>query len=30
MGFIQKLFSGSAAEVINAVGNSLDKVVTPG
>ena|SRR5258708_2100448 len=28
MGFIQKLFSGGAGEVINAVGNVLDKVVT--
>lgn len=28
MGFIQKLFSGGASEVINAVGNTLDKVIT--
>src|SRR6185295_2927957 len=28
MGFIQKLFSGSASDVINAVGNTLDKVIT--
>ena len=28
MGFIQKLFSGGASEVINSVGNVLDKVIT--
>ncbi len=28
MGFIQNLFSGGASEVINSVGNVLDKVIT--
>src|SRR5450631_2739193 len=28
MGFIQKLFSGGASELINAIGNTLDKVIT--
>lgn len=28
MGFIQKIFSGGATEVINAVGNQLDKFIT--
>ena|SRR5260221_1990526 len=28
MGFIQKLFSGGASEVINAIGNTLDKLIT--